>query len=85
MAYFSNGTMGMMYEDHFCSRCIHRDGCAVLEAHYLKNYKEANNDESILHILIPRSEDGLHNEPCRMFYEAQNQPHPEPTDQKVKI
>lgn len=67
MAYFSNGTEGMDYEDRYCRKCVHEMGCVVWLAHLLKNYEECNNKNSILHILIPRSEDGLTNEECRMF------------------
>lgn len=70
MAYFSNGTEGMMYEERYCSRCVHNFDCPVWDAHLLFNYTECNNPESILHMLIPRSKDGLSNEQCRMFYEA---------------
>lgn len=72
MGYFSNGTEGQSYEAQYCNRCAHEGpedgpGCAVLLAHLLYNYDECNNENSILHILIPRSEDGLSNEECQMF------------------
>jgi hypothetical protein len=67
MAYFSNGSEGMDYEEEFCSKCLHKNGCAVWTAHMLHNYKECNNEDSILHILIPRSEGDLANEKCAMF------------------
>lgn len=68
MGYFSNGSEGMDYEARYCDRCIHQDDpCAVLEAHMIYNYKECNNKESVLHVLIPRSKDGIGNEQCRMF------------------
>ncbi len=69
MAYFSNGTEGIMYEEDLCVKCLHwQEGmCPILIAHSLYNYKDCNNKESILHILIPRSDDGLTNEKCRMF------------------
>jgi hypothetical protein len=73
MGYFSNGTEGLSYELHFCSRCIHGDGesagdCPIWSAHLLKNYEECNNPASILHMLIPLSADHLHNEQCRLFH-----------------
>ncbi len=71
MAYFSNGSEGMDYLANYCDKCIHNYGCVVWDAHMLKNYDECNNDDSILHILIPRSENGLSNEKCKMFVEAQ--------------
>ena len=69
MGYFPNGTSGMMYEDKYCSRCIHEDdegGCAVMLLHMIHNYRECNNDESMLHKLIQLDDDGF-NEQCRMF------------------
>jgi hypothetical protein len=74
MGYFSNGTEGMDYEDRYCSKCVHHKpdegGCAVWLAHMLKNYEECNKDDSILHILIPRTKDGLGNQLCTMFHAA---------------
>lgn len=68
MGYFSNGTEGMIYKEMYCQRCIHYDGCSVWAAHYIHNYRECNNPESILHILIPRN--GTENEKCTMFIKA---------------
>jgi len=73
MGYFSNGTEGMDYQERYCSRCVHdanRD-CPVWAAHLLHNYDECNNKGSILHMLIPRSKDGLGNEQCKMFVPRQ--------------
>ena len=73
MGYFSNGTEGMMYEEEYCSKCAHQPDidngldCAVLEAHAIYNYKECNNPDSILHILIPRNDDDCYNGKCKMF------------------
>lgn len=75
MGYFSNGTEGADYEERWCSRCVHYDRpdddhfCPILQAHGLYNYRDANDDHSVLHMLIPRSKDGLSNEQCAMFYE----------------
>ena len=69
MGYFSNGSEGMLYEEQYCDRCEHQDGCAVWMAHNIYNYDECNNPKSILHLLIPRSADKLDNEQCRMFIE----------------
>lgn len=72
MGYFSNGSAGDAYEAEYCHRCVHEDnegaGCAVMLAHLIHNYDECNNDNSILHLLIPRDQDGW-NEQCRMFIE----------------
>ena len=70
MGYFSNGTEGMAYEEMYCRRCIHEEnGCAVMLAHFLHNYDECNNPESILHMLIPRKNG--HNERCTMFWDKE--------------
>ena len=68
MGYFSNGTEGMIYPEEYCENCLHdiNEDCAVWEAHLLHSYNEANNKDSILHILIPRN--GIYNEKCRMFF-----------------
>lgn len=68
MGQFSNGTEGMMYEDHFCARCVHEDGCPVWGAHLLHNSEQYDNPQvkSILDMLIPR-QDG-HNMECAMFH-----------------
>lgn len=70
MAYFSNGCEGMDYEAQVCGKCVHQadqPACAVWEAHLWANYAECNNPASVLHVLIPRTADGLGNEQCRMF------------------
>lgn len=72
MAYFSNQTENDIYVANICARCVHHDKtgegmCPVMWAHMLLNYEECNDPESILHLLVPRSEDGT-NEECRMFY-----------------
>ncbi len=74
MGYFANGTSGEMYYDEYCSRCLHESGerkCAVWFAHLIHNYKECNNDDSILHLLIPRYDNGLGNKQCAMFIEKE--------------
>ncbi len=70
MAYFANGTEGMIYEDRYCVRCVHYENCAILNLHFLYNYDECNKKDSMLHYLIPRSKDGLSNEKCTMFYDG---------------
>ncbi len=76
MGYFSNGTEGMIYEDTFCQRCIHRGdgdegGCNIWLAHLLYAYEETgsgSNAEAILDLMIPRQEPGLNgNGRCTMF------------------
>lgn len=69
MGYFSNGTEGESYEERYCERCKHYDGCTVWLAHMIHNYDECNNKDSILHLLIPRGERGG-NAQCTMFIKA---------------
>ena len=69
MGYFSNGTEGMEYEAKYCSDCLHYGNCAVLHAHELYNYDECNNENSILHLLIPRDKEG-YNKKCKMYLET---------------
>jgi hypothetical protein len=79
MGYFSNGTEGMIYEEHYCQRCIHVDRepgvdkpCPIWMAHLLFAYEECNRDSNahtMLDMLIPRTPDGLNNEQCVMFTE----------------
>lgn len=70
MGYFSNGIEGETYHHMYCTVCEHdkNEDCPVWGAHYLCNYDECNNPKSILHMLIPRAEDGG-NEKCTMFIE----------------
>lgn len=73
MGYFPNQTANDCYTAQYCAHCAHNPDdpdapmCAVMLAHMLKNYDDCNDDDSILHILIPRSEDGVGNEACTMF------------------
>lgn len=71
MGYFSNGTEGALYYEQFCDRCVHDEnqGCPIWNAHLMFNYQEGNKPDSVLHILIPRSDDKLSNEACRLFIE----------------
>ena len=74
MAYFSNGTEGMDYEERFCSRCIHNEtqpyGCPVINLHRKWNYEQHGDKEKalILNSFIPRDERG-NNLQCLMFSE----------------
>lgn len=76
MGYFPNGTSGDSYEEKYCNHCIHEDGpdgksgCAVMLAHLVHNYKECNNEDSILHMLIPRKPDGF-NDKCLLYVAKQ--------------
>lgn len=68
MGYFSNGTEGRMFEEAWCSRCVHSDisgdrepgvdpACPVWMAHLLFAYDLCNEKEHpgkiILDMLIP--------------------------------
>lgn len=86
MAYFSNGTEGEMYEDKYCSRCIHNTAdpqdaltvneCPVLEVHLIYNYdqhrktKEGVVVREILSTLIPMIEGEPYADECSMFIEG---------------
>jgi hypothetical protein len=79
MAYFPNGTSGMIYEEEYCANCIHgrgpaaERGCMVMLIHNLFNYDQCKEDErgkaieAILDLLIPRTKDDLGAEQCTMF------------------
>lgn len=67
MGYFSNGAEGEDYCVRWCDRCIHQEGCPIWAMHLFRNYEECNNPDSPLHVLIPRTKDGLGNEKCKMF------------------
>ena len=69
MGYFANGTEAAEYEATYCMHCVHAGdgGCPVWLLHMLHNYKECNNPDSFIHVLIPRSNDGW-NEKCAMFH-----------------
>ena len=68
MGYFANSTEGEMYERKYCEKCFcYQDGhCPCLQAHMLWNYDECNNDDSLLHKMIPR--EGVANNRC-IFWE----------------
>ena len=80
MAYFSNGTEGMMYEEQFCDKCVHQGidsngegkGCPIWNAHFMYNYDAAGNEtaKGILEMLIPTRSDGLFADECSMFQET---------------
>ncbi|MBL1321536.1 MAG: hypothetical protein COA63_010825 [Methylophaga sp.] len=69
MGYFANGSEGADYQVQYCDQCVHSDSaaCAVWDAHLEHNSNECNNEESILHSLIPRGKDGIGNDQCAMF------------------
>ena len=69
MAYFPNGTSGMMFQEDYCNHCENADEdgmCSIWDAHMLYNYEQFNNEKikSILTLLIP--DDGA----CSMYRKA---------------
>jgi|SRR6185503_10700741 len=84
MGYFSNGTEGMMYEDRYCDKCVNAPDCWILLQHLMRNYEECNKPDSILHVLIPRSKDGLGNEQCVMFKRGNQREEPKLTAQEKR-
>lgn len=76
MAYFPNGTAGMMYEEEYCCNCVHDTDerqCPILALHFLYNYDQCRKGKtgqvvkSFLGTLIPETKDGLGAEQCSMF------------------
>lgn len=55
MAYFPNGTSGMVYQEKYCFKCRnYRDkgdgrgeGCTIWDAHLLYSYEECNNNGKV--------------------------------------
>jgi hypothetical protein len=78
MAYFSNGSEGSSYQERYCTRCVHdlQQDCPVWGLHLAFNYdqikdgKRTGTVHDFLSSLIPDTEDGLHQDECRMFHEA---------------
>lgn len=71
MGYFSNGSQAEIYQEEFCFKCVHwsnKNGCPCWDIHFLFNYEECNNKDSILHKMIPRDKTGL-NKQCSFFKE----------------
>jgi hypothetical protein len=86
MAYFPNGTSGMLYEEQYCANCVHfRDGCAVMDVHNFYNYDQFGEDDrskaikTILDLLIPETADGT--DKCNMFAARAN---PEAEDAEMR-
>ena len=73
MAYFSNGTEGMSYQEEYCCKCVFDKDqkCPIWLAHLIHNYDECNKPDSILHMLIPRRKaPDFGNEECFFFMPA---------------
>jgi len=76
MAYFPNGTAGMMYEEEYCFQCIHENadrGCSIMLLHNLYNYDQFDKGprgealKAVLETLIPTDKSGLRAEQCSLF------------------
>ena len=68
MAYFPNGTSGIVYEEMYCDHCHHQGnaddgGCAVMMLHLVHNYED--EARKFLDALIPM--DGIEAQKCKMF------------------
>jgi len=86
MGYFSNGTEGEIYQDKYCQHCAHwpdssdDGGCHVWLAQLIHNYDQEGTAKSVLNLFIPRSEDGLSNLECEMFWPKVPGPDPDQED-----
>lgn len=77
MAYFPNGTSGMIWDDENCAHCIHNNpdeaACPIWMAHQLFNYDQCDDTDKgkalreVLDMLIPTPEGQLHPGPCPML------------------
>ncbi len=78
MAYFANGTDGMIYEEKYCDHCLHFgdedgiEGCPILLIHDLYNYDQCKprstvekTIKEILELLIPTMDS--YPDKCKMF------------------
>jgi hypothetical protein len=79
MAYFSNGSEGAAFYAQNCERCVHEPNCTVWLLHLMRNYDECNKPDSMLHVLIPRTEDGWNGD-CTMFHAKADQATATPGD-----
>lgn len=71
MAYFSNSTEGMEFEDSVCAGCLHHEKdegavCPVMGAHIA--YQGTKEARGVLDMLISRNE--KHEAVCHLFVEA---------------
>lgn len=77
MAYFGNGTEGLMYQEEYCFKCknFRGSGCPIWDLHLLYSYKLCNSrsiGKKMLDILIPK-EKGLIAGKCSMFLKGREE------------
>lgn len=85
MAYFSNGTEGMIYESQYCENCInYREydplnglkSCPIWDLHYQYSYEQNKKTKvgkvliNILETLIPTKKDSTFPDECSMFLQS---------------
>lgn len=82
MGYFSNGSEGSDFEQHFCENCANMPesenaGCPVWGAHLFFAYELCNEEKHpgkvMLDMLIERTDGGLGNR-CVMFLDKRRSP-----------
>ena len=76
MAYFPNGTSGLVYQEKYCDRCQNNKdkddgrgtGCPIWDLHAVHNYDQVKNKDfkRILESFIPTKKDGFPDK-CVMF------------------
>lgn len=88
MTYFPNGESGMMFMEHFCSRCKNMrdkndgrgEGCPIIDLHILWNYDAIGVDadkvkhEALEHFIPTAEEYGAYDE-CKMFLPIEGYEH----------
>ena len=86
MAYFPNGTSGMIYQDQYCENCRNwRDmkddrgpGCPIWDLHLMMNRNQCKDTElgklwkKALDHFIPMDKDDVYPKECRMFLPIEN-------------
>ncbi len=78
MAYFSNATEGLDYEEKWCSSCVHYEGCTIMRVHLSWNWYQFYEAESesindVLETLIPTGDDRSPAK-CSMYLKSSEMP-----------
>ena len=72
MGYFPNGTSGEIYQEMYCSNCLHdeKGDCMVWLAHLVTSYNDGKGETSeagkVLDLLIP-NDNNIGCKQCAMF------------------